>query len=415
MIAKPDENSRRLATSLPGAVATIFNRAPFGLSLVSAATASYGRYLVANPAYAAMTGYADEALRARRFQDDVPAEDVPLLLAALDRLLCGADPLLLANIRLLHRDGSSIQVRERWSLVRDERGRPQFFLGHTEDISLTRSAESQAEVARREAEDALRDSELRFRMIAEYAADMIVRTRADRTRSYVSPASKTLLGFEPQEMIDIDFAQLVHPHDVAWVSVAYDEFLAGGEGDTTHTYRLRHKNGAYVWVEAHWVAARAVGKNPFADGKTAVLAVVRDISERKAAEAQIALMACHDPLSGLANRVLFNERLEAALVAVELGGIAAVFRSISTISKTSTIPSGTPSAMRCCAPLRIACELAFAKAIPSRGSAATNSRSFSSSSKRPATPPRKPAEFSKRSQRRTSSRASAYRLARASA
>ena len=167
-------------------------------------------------------------------------------------------------------------------------------------------------------EATLRDSEARFRLITENAGDMIVRTRADRSRAYVSPASHALLGFTPAEMLGRDFLAMVHPDDRAEVKAAYERFCATG-GRTTLSYRLRHKDGAYVAVEAAWVTVPAE-----TGAGNEVVAIVRDISARAAAEARIAFLARHDPLTGLANRLLFQERAEDALRRVGRGETMAV-------------------------------------------------------------------------------------------
>ena len=167
-------------------------------------------------------------------------------------------------------------------------------------------------------EATLRDSEARFRLITENAGDMIVRTRADRSRAYVSPASEALLGFAPAEMQGLDFLAMVHPDDRAEVEARYARFCATG-GRTTTCYRLRRKDGAYVTVEAAWVTVPAES----GDGNE-VVAIVRDVSARKAAEARIAFLARHDPLTGLANRMLFQERAEDALRRVGRGETMAV-------------------------------------------------------------------------------------------
>jgi len=170
----------------------------------------------------------------------------------------------------------------------------------------------------------LHESEARYRLLAENAADMIVRTRADRTRAYVSPASHALLGYDPDELLGLDFATFLHSDDRDRVTATYERFRIEG-GRTTCSYRLRHRDGHYVWVEAHWVTAAAEGL-PGAPGGTEreVIAVVRDVSDRKAAEARIAHMARHDSLTDLPNRVLFRERMEQELAKVGRGGTMAV-------------------------------------------------------------------------------------------
>lgn len=297
-----------------------FERAPFGISLTSARAESYGRYAVVNPAYCEITGFTLEELRARTFRDLVHPDDVDAVSESLSVLLTGGLEASDGQLRMRRRDESLVWLRQHRSLIRDAAGAPVFFLTHTEDISQAKFAESAAVAARGIVENALRESEERYRLLAEHAADMIVRTRADRTRSYVSPGSRHVLGFEPSEIIEQDFATSVHPDDRERVTAEYERFRCDG-GHETHTYRLKHKSGAYVWVEAHWVATR---DESAPESGIVVVSVVRDISERKAAEAKIASLACHDALTGLPNRVLFQERLLQALQFVDCGEAAAV-------------------------------------------------------------------------------------------
>lgn len=81
--------------------------------------------------------------------------------------------------------------------------------------------------------------------IAHYATEMIVHTRPDRVRSYVSPGSRNLLGYEPHEILGLDFATFLHPDDRARVEREYLALQRDG-GRKTSTYRLRHRNGRYV-------------------------------------------------------------------------------------------------------------------------------------------------------------------------
>ena len=251
-------------------------------------------------------------------------DDLPAAIEAVNLLTSGAVEETDGELRIRRRDGSEIWVRQHRSVINDEAGAPLYYLSHTEDISDRKASDAAIQTARTIAGDALRESEARYRLLADYAADMIVCTRPDRTRSYVSPASQSLLGYAPAEIIDLDFATFLHSDDVDRVQRSYKEFLVRG-GAETHDYRLRHKDGRYVWVEAHWVATLNAS---FADGPglatSVVVSVVRDISERKAAESKIASMACHDELTGLPNRVLLRERLEEARKLVERGGSVAV-------------------------------------------------------------------------------------------
>lgn len=167
----------------------------------------------------------------------------------------------------------------------------------------------------------LLDSERRYRMLADHSHDVIARVRADGERLYVSPSVAELLGWQPAEMRGSRWP-LVHPDDRALQQQAMAEVLATGH-PRTDVYRLRHRDGHYVWVEA---VSRCL---PADDDATEldVMLSVRDITRRKEAEEalvesrrELERMSRTDPLTGLANRRQLDERLAQALARLGRGG-----------------------------------------------------------------------------------------------
>jgi PAS domain S-box-containing protein len=92
----------------------------------------------------------------------------------------------------------------------------------------------------------LAESEARYRFIAEHSADMILLTGHDGQRHYASPACRALLGYEPEEMLEIRAQDAIHPNEARKVL----EALATGTMDAPLPFRMRRKDGSYVWVEA---------------------------------------------------------------------------------------------------------------------------------------------------------------------
>ncbi|MBV8653792.1 MAG: PAS domain S-box protein, partial [Alphaproteobacteria bacterium] len=132
--------------------------------------------------------------------------------------------------------------------------------------------------ARMESEAALRESERRYRLLADNTTDIIMLKGLDNRRRYISPASLAMLGYTPEELMPIPRRAMIHPDDVAeveatWATIGPDRPVA------TSTHRARHKDGHYVWVE---VISRFIAGEG-SDGPC-VISTVRDITQRKRAE-----------------------------------------------------------------------------------------------------------------------------------
>jgi PAS domain S-box-containing protein len=133
---------------------------------------------------------------------------------------------------------------------------------------------------RRRVQGELRGSEERFRVLAENSTDVITRASPDWTLLYVSPASRGLYGYEPHELIGRSGLADVHPEEQVAVR---DELGAGEDGREDHSleYRVRRKDGSYVWVETKTHALR----DPRTGAVVEYQSSSRDISARRRAEA----------------------------------------------------------------------------------------------------------------------------------
>ncbi|HLZ36956.1 MAG TPA: EAL domain-containing protein [Mycobacteriales bacterium] len=147
----------------------------------------------------------------------------------------------------------------------------------------------------------------RYRTLVHSAGDLIAVLAADLRLDYVSPAAADVLGAPAATLTGLPFARLVHPDDEAGLFALVQ--TAHADPGTAHraVLRLRHTDGRWRFGD---VAVRSLLGDPVLDG---LVVTVRDVTERCELEAQLAERALRDALTGLANRALFLQHVDAAL------------------------------------------------------------------------------------------------------
>ncbi len=160
-----------------------------------------------------------------------------------------------------------------------------------------------------EVRDIERRSEERIRALVEHSSDVVtVIDPHDRLIRWQAASVHRMLGVDPPQTQGRPLDDLIHPDDLMRVQRCLARCSAGSEIETV-AGRLRHADGSWVHVEA--IAENRI-EDPAVEG---LLLSMRDVGERKALEDRLRHQAFHDPLTGLANRVLFEERLAASLAA----------------------------------------------------------------------------------------------------
>ena len=193
--------------------------------------------------FAEMLGWGDDMLKCSiaTFRKFTHPDDLPGSIARFERAVAdGVD--YNHTYRLRHADGHYLWVEDKGRVIaRDEQGKPLRMLGALTDVT-----------ARKEAEIALRESEERYRQVADITQETWWEEDVPARRVKNSRRFCTMLGLD-EKMRDCSldaFLAMVHPADRESLQAAYD--MAEEQGvDYAVTYRLRHAEGHYIWVEDH--------------------------------------------------------------------------------------------------------------------------------------------------------------------
>ncbi|GJD41493.1 MULTISPECIES: diguanylate cyclase domain-containing protein [Methylobacterium] len=153
------------------------------------------------------------------------------------------------------------------------------------------------------------EREAEFRHLAEMSTDTIIRGNLDGIRLYVSPSIRTLLGYEPEELVGRKAIDIAHPDDIPNFGRFMQNVRDGHIDVAVIELRLQHKNGAWVWMEA----SLRLSRDPDSQVPNGYVVSVRDVGRRKLLEERLEQLASFDPLTGLPNRSQFSQRLQSAL------------------------------------------------------------------------------------------------------
>ena len=262
-----------------------------------------------------MTGYPLEELVGQNIDVLVPPRNRDAHFVARKRceddpstsqVLCGPD------LAVLRRDGSELPADFAFSRfpVQDEC----WIVVEVRDSGIPRAAQSSHVMVEDRAigsdaasATALAQSEQRFRLAFEGNMAPMVFSDQDGLFLAVNDAFCRMSGRTKEELVGHDSKHFTYPEDIGITEDVYRRIKSGEINDYRYGKRFLHKNGRIVVAEVSICAARD-------EAGVAInfISSVRDITEERALAAQLSYQALHDPLTGLANRALFDDRLVQA-------------------------------------------------------------------------------------------------------
>lgn len=249
-----------------------------------------GMIVYANQALCRISGYSEQELCRMHFTETLHPEDRDLRREIFEKILAGEIGSFVNERRMLRKDGTMAWARTSVTVPGEWSGEPQIIV-FVEDIT-----------ERKQAEDALRASEERFRIAAENASDLIFEwdLRTDNVDVF-GPAHQHL-GDWPSPRTSKAWGTIVHPEDLPRVLADFDRYIQSGER-YKGSYRIVGQNGkTYHYSNRGQVIRNKAGE------PCKWVGLCTDITERKQAEEAVSQLAA------------IVECSESAIFATDLNG-----------------------------------------------------------------------------------------------
>jgi len=241
----------------------VFENAPVGMCVCELD----GRYLQVNAAFCRMLGYSDPELIGKAWPELTHVDDLESALRRQEQLLTGTAEYVEGERRYLHRGGNVVWGRDRISLVRDRGGRPLYSVAHVEDITESRRTQ-----------EALRQSEERFRIMADSCPAGIWVTDAQGVTRFINRAYREFCGLTSEQAQRDEGQLLLHPDDAAGYAGTFRRAVRDRTPFKAEA-RFRRSDGEWRWVELHAEPRFSPGGEYLGH-----VGASKDITERKRAQ-----------------------------------------------------------------------------------------------------------------------------------
>jgi len=159
----------------------------------------------------------------------------------------------------------------------------------------------------KETELALEEIHRHYSLLAEHSTDLITKYSPEGICIYASPAVAKVLGYRADELLGKSVFHFFHPEDLKSKRRYLSKLMEKPEESIC--YRVRCKDDSYIWLETN---SKVIANEKTGETKE-LIAVSRDITERKESEERLIYLANYDSLTGLPNRALFRDRLRRSV------------------------------------------------------------------------------------------------------
>lgn len=299
----------------------LLNHAPAGIFEVNFDS---GRFVRVNDVMIKYSGYTREELLSMQVTDLFPADSKPVFGTGLQKRLAGEKIPQDAEYKMIAKNGRAFWVHLNAKFI-DKKEKPAGAQVVVYDITR-----------RKLAEDALRESEAKYRNLVERARDGIVIFHREKL-AYVNPYFAELTGYQVGELAGRSATVIIPPELQAPLRQRYRRRLKGKNEPTIYESQLMHRDGRRIDVEFN------IGVIQY-QGEPANLTIVRDITERKRMEKE--RIQAEKKLRYLSSRLLRSQESERKRLSTELhdelGQSLALLKHMLR-SKNKSRPGASPS------------------------------------------------------------------------
>ena len=244
-----------------------------------------GQYKFTNHLFAITFGKSPDYFIGKTFWDIYPKEHADYRFAATTRVFqTGESESLEVEVTLPNR---TLFFYATANPIKDETGKVILALTHAVDIT-----------ERKQAEEALKESEKKYRLLVENAHEAIC-IAMDGKFKFVNHRAMELTGYSQEELTSIPFTEFVHPADRQMAAERYSQRMKGMDVPNTYSFRGVSKSGDMNWVELSVVPITW-------EGKPATLNFMADITDRKRLEEELQRVEKLESIGTLAGGIAHN-------------------------------------------------------------------------------------------------------------
>jgi len=263
-----------------------------------------GNFTYVNSTMCDNLGFSREEMIGKNYVEFIPANEIEDMFKAFNQVYLTGVPNPRYQHTVIRRNGELIFTETSVDLARDKQGNAIGFRALARDVT-----------ERKKLEEKLVRSEERYRTILSEIEDAYYEVDLKGNFTFVNRACARDLRYSEEELIGINFGQVVPEDEASTIYNNFNQVYRTGEANHGFSHRIIRKDGTTGYVEANI--------SPVRDRQGNIIGfrtISRDITERKKLEQKLVEMATHDYLTGLPNRVLLNDRFSVAVAHARRSG-----------------------------------------------------------------------------------------------